>query len=67
MNNITLKRYGSEVKFDHYAATVFDMRGQNELATVVANSYDEVWRMASEITPHPMLEWIEGGPTGKEL
>jgi hypothetical protein len=51
----------------HYCATVFDMRGQNELATVVGKSYDEVWRMAKEITLHPMLEWIEGGPTGKEL
>jgi hypothetical protein len=51
----------------HYCATVFDANGQNELATVVANTYDEVWRMAKEITPHPMLEWVEGGPTGKEL
>ncbi len=51
----------------HYCATVFDIRGTTELATVVAHSYDEVWRLAKEIALHPVLEWIEGGPTGKEL
>jgi hypothetical protein len=43
------------------------MRGTTELGTVVAHSYAEVWRLAKEITLHPMLEWIEGGPSGKEL
>ncbi len=51
----------------HYCATVFDMRGTTELATVVGKSYAEVWRLAKEITLHPMLEWIEGGTSGKEL
>jgi hypothetical protein len=55
------------VNITHYAATVFDSRCDIELGTVVATSYNEVWRIASEMTPHPALEWIEGGPTGKEM
>ncbi len=51
----------------HYCATVFDMRGTTELGTVVASSYAAVWLIAKGMTLHPILEWIEGGPTGKEL
>jgi len=51
----------------HHAATVFDARMQNELGTVVALSYDEIWRMASEMTLNPVLEWVEGGPNVKEI
>ncbi len=52
---------------EYAAAIVYTARGERGLGTVVANSYAEVWRIASEMTPHPMLEWIEGGPSGKEI
>lgn len=51
----------------NYCATVFDMRGQSELGTVIAGSYAAVWLIAKGMTLHPMLEWIEGGPTGREI
>ncbi len=52
---------------DHYCATVFTARMEQELGTVVAPSYAEVWRIAKGMTQHPVLEWVEGGPTGEEL
>ncbi len=54
-------------RIEHYAATVYTARGELELGTVVAKSYAEVWRIASEMTPHPLLEWLEGGPSGVEI
>ncbi len=50
-----------------YVATVYDSRAENELGTVVAKSYAEAWNIAKGMTPHPVLEWIENGPTGREL
>ena len=52
---------------ENYCATVYTERCERELGTVVARSYDDVWRIAKSMTPHPVLEWIDGGPTGREL
>jgi hypothetical protein len=52
---------------NHYAATVYDSRGETELGTVVAESYAAVWQIAKDMTPHPVLKWVQGGPTGKEI
>jgi hypothetical protein len=53
-------------KIEHYAATVYSASNE-ELGTVVAESYDGVWEIALGMTTHPMLEWVQGGPTGKEM
>jgi hypothetical protein len=50
----------------NYIATLFDATATHELGTVVGKSYDDVWRIALGMTPHPVLEWIEGGPSGRE-